>query len=606
MCITHVKTYVYPNGGRETVERLEYCNRSDGSNPCRLHTRRKYPEQPMASSSTVASPSLVDDDVTTPSSGSFPSTPPSVTSGPRTEIRGPSGSSGKGKAKRTINPQDYRLQFSNGKKENRRRTDETLPRAHFADDEKSVIGGSDAAARPVTPFPRRGRGEAPSPSILRSPAPTGLGSPVSPRLRHTPTEVHQPNPPSPSRDDVPRLRHPIPSGHRRTLTEPTVVNMFSSSRAENIDADVYTRPDYRARARENHQRQERERRREAEDDRRRQEQTEAERLQEIRDRAEDEHSLREYIRINAREEMRNARRRTSPDADQWENLEERVRALQPREQGEQEQVERIAREIRERRERIRDDVRREAEAETRTRDQNRHDAERRMDRRLQEAISHMPRRPTEDELPTTEEIRRLANRIELERAALRQREREDELRERRRTELRRIDALEEEIRHLETELRQPPAADTQNFPDRRAEQQQQQQQRNSWNDSHYSNYYDPRYYYQPVIGQPYIPPSTPSPYPSGWPSSGGSSGAIPSHSPYEDPNYRRARGQRVLQQERAFANARDRAIEMHQAVNNDVAVMPTGLHRRNTLSGSGREREMGHRRPTSYYPWWGP
>src|SRR5215469_18905478 len=140
----------------------------------------------------IVSPSLVDDDAPTPPAGSIPSTPPSVTSGPRIEMREPNshgrGSSAKGKApKRTINLQDIRFQSSRGRKERSRRSDEAPPRAHFADDEGVTIDGSDATIRPTSPT-RRGRVDTPSPSIMRTPAPTGLASPQRPRMRRPPTE----------------------------------------------------------------------------------------------------------------------------------------------------------------------------------------------------------------------------------------------------------------------------------------------------------------------------------------------------------------------------------------------------------------------------------
>ena len=593
MCVTHVKTYVHPNGHRETFERLEYCLRSNGQSPCRSHQRRKHPDQLVASSSAMGSPSLVDDDDgPTSSSGSVPSTPPQI------EIREPSGqrrgsgSSAKGKAKRTINPQDYRVQFSSSRQSSRR-TDEPSPRARFADDERS-----DATVPPKTPSPpRRGRAETPAPSIFRTPAPTGHGSPLKPSMRRTQAEVHQSNPPSP------RSRRPVPSRPRRSPTESTETRGSSSSRTDSTDADVYTRPEHRARARESLQRQERERRREEEEDRRRQEQEEdrrsheqAEAEREARERAEDEHSLREYNRINAREGIRleaEARRRRFADVDQLKGLEERVNVLlgKAREQSEQEQVGRIAREIRERRERIREELRREAEAETPPRDEHRHDAERRREVDLQEAVSQMSTRGTdEDGAKTAEEIRRITNDIELQREARRQQEREEERRELRRIELFRIKALEDEIRHLERELRQP--ADAQYYSDHRPEY------RNTWHGSpYYYHHHGPWHNHAP----PQIPPRTLTPYPTGWPSSGNS---VPIHPRYlhEDPYYRRAHGERVLQQERWRANARDR-VEMQQAANNNVAIMSGGLHRRNTLGGGGREREMAYRWPI-YYPWW--
>jgi hypothetical protein len=245
----------------------------------------------------------------------------------------------------------------------------------------------------------------------------------------------------------------------------------------------------------------------------------------------------------------------------------------------------------------------------------------------------MPRRTDDAELSASgEEIRRLANKIEFEREYRRQLEREEE---EWRAELRRIKTLEQEIQDLEKELGHQP--DVQNYPNQGAERQhndwqqhhgrqqhnsQQQhndwqqhngwqqhndwQQRNSWNGSpYYGNYYyyPPWFDHRGMIGLAYNRPITPTPYSAGWPSSG-SSGAVETRSPYQDEHFRRVRGERVLQQERAMANARDRAVDLQRAINNNVATVPGGLHRRNTLSGGGRQREMAHRRSMPHYPPW--
>ena len=359
------------------------------------------------------------------------------------------------------------------------------------------------------------------------------------------------------------------------MTEPIEINASSSSRAANVDADFYTRSD-RARARENHQRQEQERRRKEEAERRQQEQHEA------RERAEDEHSWREYQRINAREGLREAQRHRLASEGRLKNLQEQ---LGP------EQADRVTREVRERRQRTPDAGRREAEVESRTRDESRHDAEIRRERRLQEAVAEMTRLTDEAELTALQlEIQRLTNEIEREREIRRQREREEE---EEREERHRTEILEEEIRILQEIL------DLDN--EQRRRDQRAQQQRSSWNGSSYPNYHEPRAGYRRYFGQAYTSPSTPTSLSARMPFSGGSE-AVQTRNPYDDINYRRAHGVRVLQQARAEADARDRAIENQQAVNGDIAYPSEGLHRRNTFGGGGRERETAYRRSRRYYP----
>lgn len=620
MCVTHVRTYVFPNGRKEVVESPEYCRRSTGSRFCNQHRRREYPEQLIASSSSaMGSPSLVDD-VTTPSSGSFPPTPVSATSGARLELRQPSGvtasvsSKGKEKAKRSINFSDLRTDLSKNKYlSSSRRPEERTTRARFADEE------SESTVRPDTPS-RRGRGDQPSPSILRSPAPAGIPSPRS--RRTPPTEVHQPNPPSSSQGETAWPRAPTPGLRRDTDTDPADISRPSSTGATvGPDADVFTRADARAQAREETQRQERERRRledervrrfrqqqrqqQEEDDRRFAEQFEKQfhlndqrrarqaASNENRERAEDEYSLREYERINGREALREAQRRRLEEEDRLRRIHEQL----SREREEQAHAERVAQELREDRQRRSDAARREAEEERRdpTYSRRRHEFERRRDSGLQEAVAQMARQNEESDLTSIQrEIQRLTNEIEYDRETRRQRERGDNLA----AERRRIEELEAEVALMEERDREIARTEQEL---RELERGGSRSQRSSWYGS--PPYYPPSGYVG--AGESYTSPTTPTSLLGRRPSSGGSGSAVMQvRSPAEDINYRRRRGEEVLRQERAFANARDSALEMQRAVNDEGAYLSggRGLNRRNTVGGGGRARGTAYRGQRRFYP----
>ena len=112
MCLTRVRTYVYPDGREEVVSLPEYCPRSDGIRLCRRHERREYDKQQISSSS-MGSPSLVDDVTQPSSSSSSPPIPVSASSGPRYELRNSMAPpKGKGKAQRFIRISDLRVEKS--------------------------------------------------------------------------------------------------------------------------------------------------------------------------------------------------------------------------------------------------------------------------------------------------------------------------------------------------------------------------------------------------------------------------------------------------------------------------------------------------------------
>jgi hypothetical protein len=128
--------------------------------------------------------------------------------------------------------------------------------------------------------------------------------------------------------------------------------------------------------------------------------------------------------------------------------------------------------------------------------------------------------------------------------------------------------------------------------------------------SHRSSWHGSPSYYPPAgyigSGASYTSPTTPTSLSGGRPSSGGGgSAALQTRSPFEDANFRRVHGERVLRQERAIANARDSAREMQRAVVSDEEAYMSGgrgLGRRNTVGGGGRARETAYRGQRRYYP----
>jgi hypothetical protein len=91
MCVTHVRTYVYPDGRKDVIETPEYCPRSVRNQTCKNHRRREYPERAIDSDAS---------DIEAP-----PPSPVSATPGPRLELRQPASRSSKGKEK--VRQTDY-------------------------------------------------------------------------------------------------------------------------------------------------------------------------------------------------------------------------------------------------------------------------------------------------------------------------------------------------------------------------------------------------------------------------------------------------------------------------------------------------------------------
>jgi len=686
MCITHVRKYIHQDGREETFEEPEFCKESIAKRPCRNHLRKIHPTTILAPGAFA--PSLVDD-LTTQSSGSFPPTPVSATSGVKYELRQPPGPS-KGKEKvRQVN--EIRIDISRTKTEANSRSEDRSSRARFAD------ASSDGTARPSTST-SRGRSDQPSPSIRRSAQPSALGgSPLPPRSRRsTPTEVHQPDPPPSARIETPRYRDPTPFASRRSSTSPPQPLRPSSSRAEDRET--------RAQARENSQREERNHRR-FEEERQRlwQEQQRRQRQQEQeerdrrlaqdldarlnlgerpspsttrrqdaddvaafvnrqqRERAEDEYSRLEYERLQGREALRQSRRQAEEDRlrrerdelrennERLERLErlEREQLARERRMTREEHIARLTAELRQAEETLRT-------FNATTSMARHHEEQRRLERRLQDAVAQMARPSAladDDDITILQlEIRRLTSDIQYERevrrAHERDRTREDDFAAERRhladmaEEIRLMEETadrNDEIHRIEAELRELDRSMAERRElDRRESELRELGRRNAeraaeraaaaaataaaarrpvYAPSPPTYMAPPAAYmaaaYTTPAGAAYgTPVRASSPRwswgsgsgPAGSAGSGTSNPALSQRSPADDIEYRRQRGAQVLAQEQATARARASALNLQRSLNgydDDDAFVSLG--RRNTIGGGARRRETAYRRGGRFY-----
>lgn len=567
MCEITVTKYVRPDGSRYSVEKKKLCDRSDGKrclskrhnantdqsysgvNPCYFQTKQELTE--------FLPPTLdYNGDPSPPSTGG-PGTPVYATA--NYEVRVPlnqTGSSSKGKGRAKA----YNLSVNTSGKPSKtsRPSSSERPRPRF-DDDPIVSIEEGGRRRPVSPITRR----------------YPHGSPLS-RVRRPAAIIHQQ--PTRSLHPIDDPHRPSSTGtfHRRTSTAPGPIDY-------NPDNEIFDR----ANARDELRRQNRDRQRTEDEDRRMAEDLQREENRkaaekEAREKAADEFAMRDYARLNERDRLRReeARRKQEAEEDEERRRAREIKARQEREAQQKvlDDTKRLkeARDEVRRRQEAQDELRRREEARDRATRQNQDRAERiaqeELDRRSRE-------RAQQSELhmrDIDEEVQRLDQELLKiqERSAARARavQLEQDVREH--------DRLRDEIRQLEQEHRHDtaplPSPYASEVSDLEAELQRlnariRARERSSATSSINGSLYD-----EPRRVGP-VPPRTPT---LATPVS------LQQSNPYQDEEYRRMVGQRVLERERAMASSLD----------------TTGVSRRNTIGGGGRAREQHYRNLRRWYP----
>ena len=564
MCVINVKTYVHPDGRRETFEESRFCKQSDRVNPCYNHTRKVQPDVMLASNySFPASPSLINDDLPSPMSGSFPGTPVSATAGPRVEFRQPlvdrtPTNRNKGKSK-VLDISDITIQF--GKKAKKYPSKRRSSRYVDEDEDEIIAIEEDGVVSPATPTRRSGNDLPPPPPPPPAPAPSspGLGSPFSAaRGRRPRAKIHQPDPPYPSSSSS--GFPPAPGTHRRTFTAPEPISMPQA----HSDNEIWDR----ANARERLRYEERERRRAEDAQKRVQEEADrrfAEHLaqqdleKERRERAEDEFSALEYERLQGRDKLRRRANAQREKEDMQKHIQEQL---------DQAEVEQIGRQIREAKKRQDCDAARRAEeraAKLAAEQRVQYQETRRREAEITARMAGLAAQTEEERKlrQTQEELARLEDEMREARRERRIKEaREQQLIE----EVHAAERLQAEIRQLEAELGGLAVDDERGYG------------------------YEAR-----LIGYPPASPSSPRRSPA----VDMLASRAPPASPYQDPDFRRLRGTQVLEREwMRSAQAQVASQSMQRAVSDPEF---QGLVRRNTTGGN-RARDTQYRGHLRRYP----
>jgi hypothetical protein len=547
MCEVTVVKYIHRDGRRETVEKKRLCFKSDGQNQC-INTSRKEVTQVIR----PATPDLTYDN--TPASMSIPGTPLTATA-PSYEIREPQ-SKIKGKGRVT----HITLTKKKSGSPRRKRSSERAPRYYEDDDD------------PIVAIEERFGPASPNRVIPPPPPQPSFGPALSIRQpRRQSTIINQPNPPRPA-------TQPTFGYHRRNSTAPDLGN-FSA------DNEIFNRANAREELRRENtfrrRREDEKHRAQVEEDRRL-----AEKLQkkEAEEQTMDEFSMREYRRLQAKDDARRKR-----DAEKLAKDEDSKR--------ERAEVERIRKEIEEhkQRDRLRQRTEEDAREDSRRREDARLEDERqkreelRQERIIKEELEQHRRERLE---ATAADLRAIQHQInvlehELQKTQLRRtaRERAEALQE----EIRHHNLLQEEIRQMEEQQHRDTAIDTNDSELRRLEADLlhlntriRERERNG---SHYSGSD-----YDPIDG----PPSNERRnIGMGSPPARVPVDVVQRRSPFQSEEYRRAIGEQVLARERNLASARAAASDLQGVMGS------SGLSRRNTIGGGNRGREQRYVLPIS-------
>ncbi|TID23650.1 hypothetical protein E6O75_ATG03286 [Venturia nashicola] len=559
MCEIIVTKYVQPDGSRQSVERKKLCDRSDGVNPCYFQTREELTE--------FVPPTLDYHGDPSPSSTGGPGTPVYATANYEVRVplnRNKSSSKGKDRAKGN----NLSVNTSGKGSKTSRPSSSDRPRPRFDDD-------------PIVAIEEGGRRWPNSPVTRRSPH----GSPKL-RVRRPAAIIHQQ--PRPSLHPIDDPHRPSSTGtyHRRTSTAPGSIDYTP-------DNEIFDR----ANARDELRRQNRERQRREDEDRQMAEDLQREENRkaaekEAREKAADDFAMRDYARLNERDRLRRdeARRKQEAEEDEERRRARDIRVRRDREtqqnaldearkleeaRDEAQRQKEAQEEVRRRQEAQED--RRRQEARDRATRQNLHEersriAQEETDRRSRERAQQSEMHMREID----EEVQRLDQELLKiqERAAARARavQLEQDVREhdRLRDEIRQ---LEEEHRRDTTPLPSPYASEVSDLEAelRRIDARIRARERGSATSSVNGSLYDePR-----RVGPG--PPRTPT---LATPVS------LQQADPFQDEEYRRMVGQRVLERERAMASSLD----------------TSSVSRRNTIGGGGRTREQHYRNLRRWYP----
>jgi hypothetical protein len=541
MCKIIKIKYVSPDGRRRTTERKELCFRSDGINPCLYQEVSEVTE--LVSSGT---PSLVGDDISTPATTSGPGTPLTATANyeyrvPRyVDDNGESSSKSRNKGKfKTFVPY-----LSIGGKKSKPSSPTSPSGMRRRSDHASRSGSSNGDVDSIIGIEEDGRYSPISPTRTRF----SLGSPLSMRRAQPPPLVSQPKPPTPLSM---RSSTPAPPYHRRTFTEPDATVRFDTEVTDRANAREMLRRENRERSRL----QDDVRRKQEADDRKLAEDLDA---KERRERAADEFSMMEYARLQERDKRR---------------LEKAAAVLEKSDQATQDEIDELEKEIKEMKQQ--EDERRELKRrdEARRRERLLRDEESRIEHRLQEDLAKIRRDREASNTLQLSEIQQEIDRLESELVKQQERRQARERAEQLEQEIRHHDLLAEEIRELEEER------------DRDAQLKRIERYMLDRTLSSPSAYDRPRY----LPPAPMLPPLIAPPRES-------QIMRQPQLSPYEDENYRRAVGERVLQQEWDMASARAATGGLQRAI------AGPGVERRSTVGGRDREREKVYRDLRKRYP----
>jgi hypothetical protein len=556
MCKIIKIKYVSPDGRRRTTERETLCFRSDGINPCLYQEVEEMTE--LVSSGT---PSLVGDEISTPASASIPGTPLTATANyryrePFDDAGEPSSSKSKGKRK------SFGLYLDLGGK-GKKSASPTSPTGRRKSDRSPHSDSSHGDADSIIAIEEDGHISPISPTRTSR---FSLGPPLSMRRpRQPPPVVSQPQPPSSPLS----MRTPTPAPfHRRNLTEPDATVRFD------VDTEVTDRANAReALRRENRERARREdearsrlearrQRKQEADDRKLAEDLDA---KERRDRAEDEYSRREYERLQEKDKKRRQQRAEGT-------------AFEQKEKATHEEIEELEREIRtmreyeERKRQARKEQERSQEAQRMAK--RLRDEESRIEHRLQEDLAKISRQREASTAVQLAEIEHEMARLEAELVKTQERRQARVRGEQLEQELRNYHILEDDIREMEGEKEREEQL-------RRIEQQMRYDR----------SAFDRQRYVPPPVPMPPLPPQQTQILQQASPRL---------TSPYEDEDYRRIVGQRVVQQERDMASARDATTGLQRTI---AAAPPgSGMGRRNTVGGRDREREKVYRDVRKRYP----
>ncbi|KAE9981084.1 hypothetical protein EG328_011881 [Venturia inaequalis] len=555
MCEIIITKYVRPDGSRHSVEKKKLCERSDGVNPCYFQTRKELTE--------FVPPTLDYHGGPSPPSTGGPGTPVYATANYEVRVPlNPNGSSSKGKGRAKA----YNLSVNtSGKRAKTPRTSSSeRPRPRF-DDDPIVAIEEGGRRRPISPVTRRSPHSSP-PLRVRRPA----------------AIVHQQ--PTPSLHPIDDSHRYSSTGtyHRRTSTAPGPIDY-------NPDNEIFDR----ANARDELRRQNRERQRREDEDRRmaeelRREESRKAAEKEAREKAADEFAMRDFARLNERDRLRQDQARRKQEAEEDEER-RRAREIKARQEKEaQQKALDEARRLKEaldeaqtrreaqdeaRRRQVAQEERRKQETRNHTARQNSNqdrsriaheEADRRSRERAQQSQIHM--RDIDDEVHRLDqELHKIQERSAARARAVKL---EQAVREH--------DKLQDEIRHLEQEHEQttaplPPPYESE-ISDLEAELRRIDTRIRAREGGSATSSVDGSLYDEVRRVDTVTPSRTPV--------------SLQQSNPFQDEDYRRMIGQRVLERERAMASSSD----------------TTRVSRRNTIGGGGRVREQHYRNLRRWYP----